>query len=145
MADAVRFAIVGLGMGRGRADRCMETEGAELVAICDLSEERGTAASGELGVPWVRSYDELLARDDVDVIGLSILSGAHMDLFPQIFDGLELNEMQDVPVIAGGIIPESDRIALEEMGVSAIYGPGTPTTDIVERVREVAAERQASL
>ena len=77
MADAVRFAIVGLGMGRGRADRCMETEGAELVAICDLSEERGAAASGELGVPWVQSYDELLARDDVDVIGLWTPSGTH--------------------------------------------------------------------
>ncbi len=88
---------------------------------------------------------EAALQEDVDVIGLSILSGAHMDLFPQIFDGLEINEMRDVPVIAGGIIPESDRIVLEEMGVSAIYGPGTPTTDIVERVRELAAERQASL
>lgn len=86
---------------------------------------------------------EAALQEDVDVIGLSILSGAHMDLFPQIFDGLEVNEMQDVPVIAGGIIPESDRTVLEEMGVSAIYGPGTPTTDIVERVRELAAERQA--
>ena len=88
---------------------------------------------------------EAALQEDVDVIGLSILSGAHMDLFPQIFDGLDLNEMRDVPVIAGGIIPESDRVALGEMGVSAIYGPGTPTTDIVERVRELAAERQASL
>ncbi len=77
MADAVRFAIVGLGMGRPRADRCMKTAGAELTAICDLSEERGAAASGELGVPWVRNYDELLARGDVDVIGLWTPSGTH--------------------------------------------------------------------
>ena len=88
---------------------------------------------------------EAALQEDVDVIGLSILSGAHMDLFPQIFDGLELNRMRDVPVIAGGIIPESDREALEEMGVSAIYGPGTATTDIVEQVRQLAAERQADL
>ncbi len=88
---------------------------------------------------------EAALQEDVDVIGLSILSGAHMDLFPQIFAGLESNAMQDVPVIAGGIIPESDRVGLERMGVSAIYGPGTPTTDIVERVRQLAAERQANL
>ena len=88
---------------------------------------------------------EAALQEDVDVIGLSILSGAHMDLFPQIFDGLELNEMSDVRVIAGGIIPEADKASLEEMGVSAVYGPGTPTTDIVERVRQLAAERQSAL
>lgn len=77
MADAVRFAIVGLGMGRGRADRCKETRGAELAAICDLSEDRGTVASSELGVPWVQNYDDLLAREDVDVIGLWTPSGTH--------------------------------------------------------------------
>lgn len=77
MVDAVRFAIVGLGMGRPRADRCRETPGAKLAAVCDLSEERGAAASRELGVPWVRDYGELLARGDVDVIGLWTPSGAH--------------------------------------------------------------------
>ena len=87
---------------------------------------------------------EAALQEDVDVIGLSILSGAHMDLFPQILDGLESNEMTDVPVIAGGIIPESDRLALEEMGVSAVYGPGSPTTDIVERVLQLAAERETA-
>ena len=83
MADAVRFAVVGLGMGRPRADRCKETDGAELVAICDLSEERGVAASGELGVPWVQSYDDLLARDDVDVVGLWTPSGTHAGMAVQ--------------------------------------------------------------
>jgi UDP-N-acetyl-2-amino-2-deoxyglucuronate dehydrogenase len=77
LADNVRFAIVGLGMGRGRADMCQATPGAELVAICDLSEERGPTAASELGVPWMQSYDELLARDDVDVIGLWTPSGSH--------------------------------------------------------------------
>ncbi len=68
---------------------------------------------------------EVALQEDVDVIGLSILSGAHMELFPQIIDGLQANDMGDVPVIAGGIIPESDRPMLEDIGVSAIFGPGT--------------------
>ena len=84
---------------------------------------------------------EAALQEDVDVIGLSILSGAHLDLFPQIFDRMSENEMDDVPVMAGGIIPESDRAALEAMGVRAVYGPGTPTAEIVERVRSLAAER----
>ena len=88
---------------------------------------------------------EAALEEDVDVIGLSILSGAHLDLFPQIFEGLRLNEMDDVSVVAGGIIPESDRVALEAMGVRAVYGPGSPTSEIVDRVRQLAAERAESL
>ena len=82
-------------------------------------------------------------EEDVDVIGLSILSGAHVDLFPQIFEELGSNDMDDVPIIAGGIIPESDRSALETLGVRAIYGPGTPTSQIIECVRQVASERES--
>ena len=82
-------------------------------------------------------------EEDVDVIGLSILSGAHVDLFPQIFEELTYNEMTDVPIIAGGIIPESDRSALESLGVRAIYGPGTPTTQIIECFRQLASERES--
>ena len=88
---------------------------------------------------------EAALQEDVDVIGLSILSGAHLDLFPQIFEGLKVNEMEDVAVVAGGIIPESDRIELEAMGVSAVYGPGATTSEIVERVRQLAAERAHKL
>ena len=84
---------------------------------------------------------EVALQEDVDVIGLSILSGAHMELFPQIIQGLRANDMGDVPVIAGGIIPEDDRRKLEDIGVSAIFGPGTPTTEIVEFVREVGRGR----
>ena len=87
---------------------------------------------------------EAALEEDVDVIGLSILSGAHVDLFPQIFDELGSNDMDDVPIIAGGIIPESDRSALESLGVRAIYGPGTTTTQIIECVRQVASERESS-
>ncbi len=86
---------------------------------------------------------EAALEEDVDVIGLSILSGAHVDLFPQIFEELGSNDMGDVPIIAGGIIPESDRSALESLGVRAIYGPGTPTSQIIECVRQVASERES--
>ena len=88
---------------------------------------------------------EAALQEDVDVIGLSILSGAHLDLFPQIFEGLRLNEMEDVAVVAGGIIPESDRVELEAMGVRAVYGPGAPTSEIVDLVRQLAAERAEHL
>ena len=70
MAQAIRFAVVGLGMGKGRSEICRQTPGAELAAVCDLSEERGREAERAWGVPWIASYDELLARDDVDVVGL---------------------------------------------------------------------------
>ncbi len=86
---------------------------------------------------------EIASREDVDVIGISILSGAHMELFPNIFEGMKINEIDDVPIIAGGIIPESDRGELESLGVRAIFGPGTPTKEIVECVARLAAERQS--
>ena len=87
---------------------------------------------------------EAALEEDVDVIGLSILSGAHVDLFPQIFEELRSNDMDDVPIITGGIIPESDRSALESLGVRAIYGPGTTTSQIIECVRQLASERESS-
>ena len=84
---------------------------------------------------------EAALQEDVDVIGLSILSGAHMELFPQILDGLRENDMDDVSVIAGGIIPESDRIELEKMGLKAVFGPGTSTSEIVDFVRGLAGKK----
>ena len=83
---------------------------------------------------------EAALEEDVDVIGLSILSGAHLDLFPEIFRGLKENGMQDVVVAAGGIIPEEDRKALEEMGVKGIFGPGTTTSEIADFIRKAVAE-----
>ena len=84
---------------------------------------------------------ETALQEDVDVIGVSILSGAHRELFPQIFKGLKENEMGDVVVVAGGIIPEDDRPVLQEMGVTSVFGPGTPTSEIVEAIRGAVAER----
>ena len=78
---------------------------------------------------------EAALQEDVDVIGLSILSGAHMELFPLIFKGLERNGMDDVVVVAGGIIPGDDRNALRDMGVKAVFGPGTPTHEIADFIK----------
>jgi methylmalonyl-CoA mutase C-terminal domain/subunit len=88
-----------------------------------------------------RMIVEAALQEDVDVIGLSILSGAHNELFPQIFDGLRENGMDDVLVIAGGTLPEDDRSGLREMGVKAVFGPGTSTSDIVDFIRQAVAER----
>ena len=84
---------------------------------------------------------EAALQEDVNVIGLSILSGAHMELLPQIIRGLKDNQMEDVAVIAGGIIPEADRASLEKTGVRAIFGPGTPTSEIVDFIRTSVAVR----
>ena len=73
---------------------------------------------------------------DVNVLGLSILSGSHNDLFPKVIEGLEQAGMEDVLIIAGGIIPDSDRETLEDMGVSSIFGPGTSTADIIDFIEE---------
>lgn len=88
-----------------------------------------------------RMIVEAALQEDVDVIGLSILSGAHNELFPQIFDGLRENGMDDVLVIAGGTLPEDDRSGLQEMGVKAVFGPGTSTSDIIDFIRQAVAER----
>ena len=87
---------------------------------------------------------EAALQEDVEVIGLSILSGAHLALFPKIFDGLRSNGMDDVIVVAGGIIPDDDRAALESMGVAAVFGPGTPTSDIADFIRGAVNGKKAS-
>lgn len=71
------------------------------------------------------------AQEDVSVLGLSILSGAHMELMPEIMRLLREQNMDDVTVILGGIVPEEDREPLAAMGVSAVFGPGTSTNDII--------------
>lgn len=78
-------------------------------------------------------------QEDVDVIGVSILSGAHMTIFPRILDKMREYGMDDVVLIGGGIIPEEDKGKLKEMGVEAIFGPGATTQEIVEFIRERVA------
>ncbi len=80
---------------------------------------------------------EAALQEDVDVIGLSILSGAHMALTPRIFELMRANDMTDVKVILGGIIPDEDIEPLKKMGVSGVFGPGTNTADIAAHIQRI--------
>lgn len=82
-------------------------------------------------------------QEDVDVVALSILSGAHMTLFPRVVELLREHGAENVLVTGGGIIPEEDMRALEDQGVGRLFGPGTSTQDAVEYVREWFAEHGA--
>ena len=84
---------------------------------------------------------EAAVQEDVDVIGLSILSGAHTYLVPRIVELLKEAGMDDVLVTVGGIIPEDDLPMLKEHGVTGVFGPGTPTDEIVKFIKENAPVR----
>jgi methylmalonyl-CoA mutase C-terminal domain/subunit len=75
---------------------------------------------------------ESAVQEDVDVVGLSILSGAHMTMFPRIMELLREKGADHIKIVGGGIIPEEDVSRLESMGVAKVFGPGTDTRDIVE-------------
>jgi methylmalonyl-CoA mutase, C-terminal domain len=85
-------------------------------------------------------------QEDVDVVGLSILSGAHMTLFPRVKKLLDEAGRDDVLVTGGGIIPKEDMDALREQGIGQLFGPGTSTGDLIEYIRDWFAtrERQAT-
>ena len=97
-------------------------------------------AGMEVVYTGIRQTPEMIAEaalhEDVDVVGMSILSGAHMTLFPRVMDLLRENDMDDVLVVAGGIIPDEDVPALKELGVRGVFGPGTRTDDIINFIRE---------
>lgn len=84
---------------------------------------------------------ETALQEDVDVVGLSILSGAHMTLVPNIRAALDENDMTDVPLVIGGIIPEDDHARLREMGVAGIFGPGTNTDEIATFIEKLVRDR----
>ena len=84
---------------------------------------------------------EAALQEDVQVVGLSILSGAHLELFPRVLEELRARGVDDVLLFAGGIIPEVDIPAVREVGFAAVFGPGTDTGDIVAFVREHAPRR----
>ena len=74
-------------------------------------------------------------QEDVQVIGLSILSGAHMAIVPRVLELLRQNQMEDVAVIAGGIIPDEDGLKLKELGVAAVFPSGSSLEEIVSFIR----------
>lgn len=81
------------------------------------------------------------AQEDVDVVGISILSGAHLEILPEIVRLLGQEDMGDVLVVVGGIIPEADRQILLELGVSEVFGPGTSTVAIVDFIVNATQEK----
>lgn len=87
----------------------------------------------------LRQTPEMIAeaalQEDVDVVGLSILSGAHLELVPRIRAVMRQQGLDEVPLILGGIIPDEDRPQLQSLGVTGIFGPGTNTEDIVTHIR----------
>ena len=84
---------------------------------------------------------EAALQEDVQVIGVSILSGAHLGLFPRIVDELNLRNIDDILLFAGGIIPDEDIPAVKDIGFLGVFGPGTDTRDIIEFVRDNAPSR----
>jgi methylmalonyl-CoA mutase C-terminal domain/subunit len=84
---------------------------------------------------------EAALQEDVDCVGLSILSGAHMALVPRILETLKASGLDDVPVIIGGIIPDDDVPRLKEMGIAGVFGPGALTGDIVKVIEDVVRAR----
>ena len=94
----------------------------------------------------IRQTPEMIAesalQEDVDLVGLSILSGAHMELFPRVVDELKKRGLDDIILFAGGIIPQEDIVVLRDLGFQVIFGPGASTNDIVDWVRANVQPRQ---
>jgi methylmalonyl-CoA mutase C-terminal domain/subunit len=92
----------------------------------------------------IRQTPEMIAeaalQEDVDVVGLSILSGAHMALCPRVIELLRAQGLDDVVVLVGGIIPDDDVSPLRELGVKGVFGPGTSTQDIIDFIRREKGE-----
>lgn len=86
---------------------------------------------------------ESALQEDVDAVGLSILSGAHMALVPRVLELLRQNEQEHVHVFLGGIIPDEDVPRLKEMGLAGVYGPGTSTERIIEDIRRAVLKKAA--
>jgi methylmalonyl-CoA mutase C-terminal domain/subunit len=84
-------------------------------------------------------------QEDVDVVGLSILSGAHMTLFPRVRELLHEQGRDDILVTGGGIIPREDMESLKEKGIGQLFGPGTKTTDLIDYIKKWFAEREERL
>ena len=105
-------------------------------------------AGFEVVYTGIRQTPEMIAetalQEDADVIGLSILSGAHLELFPRIVEELKKRDMDDVVLFGGGIIPKEDIPQLEKLGFRGIFGPGSSTHDIIDWVRENAPKRGAA-
>ncbi len=104
-------------------------------------------AGMEVVYTGLRQTPEMIAeaalQEDVDVVGLSILSGAHMALAPRIMELLKANGQDQVKVFIGGIVPDEDIPRLKELGIAGVYGPGASTDSIVKDIREAVKQAKA--
>lgn len=93
----------------------------------------------------LRQTPEMIAeaalQEDVDVVGLSILSGAHMTLVPAVRAAMNHADLDDVPIVVGGIIPDQDKERLLSGGVAAVFGPGTSTDDIIHHIYVIVSQK----
>ncbi len=96
----------------------------------------------------LRQTPEMIAeaalQEDVDVVGLSILSGAHMTLVPRVREAMNGAGLDDVPILVGGIIPDEDREPLQKLGVTGVFGPGTSTEEIKQFINGIVAAKDAN-
>ena len=111
--------------------------GAKLIA-------RGLRDAGmEVIYTGLRQTPEMIAEaalhEDVDIVGVSILSGSHMTLLPAIRKGMDASGLSDVPLVVGGILPDEDQHMLLDIGVNAIFGPGAGFGDIVSKIEQLCA------
>jgi methylmalonyl-CoA mutase C-terminal domain/subunit len=97
----------------------------------------------------LRQSPEMIAeaalQEDVDAVGLSILSGAHMTLVPRIIELLKANQQDNLPIFVGGIIPEEDIPALKEAGVTAVFGPGSFMSTIADTIQQAVSGQETHL
>lgn len=84
-------------------------------------------------------------QEDVDAIGLSILSGAHMTLFPAVLDEMKRRNASDILLFGGGIVPDDDKVELERMGVAKIFTPGAPTEEAIQYLKKTIEDRQSKM
>jgi methylmalonyl-CoA mutase C-terminal domain/subunit len=102
-------------------------------------------AGMEVVYTGIRQTPQMIAeaalQEDVEVIGLSILSGAHLELFPRVVEELRKRGVDDVLLFCGGIIPQDDIPKVNEIGFKGVFGPGTNTNEIIEFVRNNAPQR----
>ncbi len=136
MADEEKIRVLVAKPGLDGHDR-----GAKVVARALRDEGMEVIYSGLRQTPVLIAQSAL--QEDVDVVGISILSGAHLELFPLIMKQLREKGLEKTLVVAGGIIPEEDHEQMKKIGVDGIFGPGTSTTDIADFVRKATAERKA--
>ena len=105
-------------------------------------------AGMEVVYTGLRQTPEMIVKaaleEDVDVVGLSLHSGAHMTLFPRVLELLGVAGLEHVLLTGGGVIPDADREELEERGVGRLFGPGTPTSGLATYIKEEVARRRAA-